>query len=160
MRDFRGRGIKKKMRRKKKEKNKKENVMKKKENEGGEMVTLVGYTCVCVVTQVGRRRPLQGVTGPRRVLAGLRGAGPGVLGTPGTCHRMGPLLGPSPHPSPLSPTPRSPTPTRTPLARRVSLQKLSQTRTKNKQTNKQNKTNNSLSLFLALALFISLLFPP
>lgn len=73
-------------------------------------------------SQVGRRRPLQGATGPRRVLAGLRGAGPGVLGTPGTCHRMGPLLGPSHHPSPLNPTPRSPTPTRTPLARRVSLQ--------------------------------------
>jgi len=71
---------------------------------------------------VGRRRPLQGATGPRRVLAGLRGAGPGVPGAPGICHRMGLLLGPSPHPSPLSPTPRSPTPTRTPLARRVSLQ--------------------------------------
>jgi len=71
---------------------------------------------------VGRRRPLQGATGPRRVLAGLREAGLGALGAPGTCHRMGLLLVPSPHPSPLSLTPRSPTPTRTPLARRVSLQ--------------------------------------
>lgn len=93
---------------------------------------------------MGRRRPLQGVTGPRRVLAGLRGAGPGVPGTPGTCHRMGPLLGPSPHPSPLSPIPRSPTPTRTPLARRVSLQAQS------------NQMKNSLSLSFS----ISLLFPP